>query len=194
MGHINKETVKHVLTRVTSRLNPPSFNISMAEEFSIHRIYNTGWSKSLSAPDNYSTNSSVYSNNFHIIDELKMAIAEYVRNVDRAILNTIFKNTDRRVRLDCRTGSLQLGLCIRALCAPHWNSFLPSSPEALRTNRRERLLLAREGNWREFSQQPVIHRRSWGFLHAPKLGTWDRLFYFSSEGGHAEDFSHRKKI
>jgi hypothetical protein len=25
---------------------------------------------------------------------------------------------------------LHLGPCIRALCAPHWNSFLPSSPEA----------------------------------------------------------------
>jgi hypothetical protein len=48
--------------------------------------------------------------------------------------------------LDCRTGSLHLGRCIRALCAPHWNSFLPSSPEALRTHRRERPLLAREGN------------------------------------------------
>jgi hypothetical protein len=41
---------------------------------------------------------------------------------------------------DCRTGSLHLGLCIRALCAPHWNSFLPSSPEALRTYRHERPL------------------------------------------------------
>jgi hypothetical protein len=29
---------------------------------------------------------------------------------------------------------------------PHWNSFLPSSPEALRTHRCERPLLAREGN------------------------------------------------
>jgi hypothetical protein len=34
----------------------------------------------------------------------------------------------------------------RVLCAPHWNSILPSSPEALRTYRRERPLLAREGN------------------------------------------------
>jgi hypothetical protein len=50
------------------------------------------------------------------------------------------------VDVDCRTGSLDLGPCIRALCAPHLNSFLPSSPEVLRTYRRERLLLAREGN------------------------------------------------
>jgi hypothetical protein len=50
------------------------------------------------------------------------------------------------VDVDCRTGSLHLGPCIRALCAPYWNSFLPSSPDALRTYRRERPLLAREGN------------------------------------------------
>jgi hypothetical protein len=56
------------------------------------------------------------------------------------------------------------------LCPTCWNSFLPSSPEALRTHRRERPLLAREGNWREFSQQPAIRNRSWDFWHAPKLG------------------------
>ena len=33
----------------------------------------------------------------HTTDELKMAITEYFRNVDRAILNTVFKNTVRRV-------------------------------------------------------------------------------------------------
>jgi hypothetical protein len=32
------------------------------------------------------------------------------------------------------------------LCPTCWNSFLPSSPEAVRTHRRERPLLAREGN------------------------------------------------
>ena len=31
-------------------------------------------------------------NNSHIIDEFKMAITEYIRNVDRAILNTVFEN------------------------------------------------------------------------------------------------------
>jgi hypothetical protein len=35
---------------------------------------------------------SVYSNDPHTIDELKMAITEYIRNVDRAILNTVFEN------------------------------------------------------------------------------------------------------
>jgi len=33
----------------------------------------------------------------HIIDDLKMAITEYIRNVDRAILNTVFENTVRLV-------------------------------------------------------------------------------------------------
>jgi hypothetical protein len=48
--------------------------------------------------------------------------------------------------LDRRTGSLHLGPFIRALYAPHWNSFLPSSPEALRTYRRDRPVSAREEN------------------------------------------------
>jgi hypothetical protein len=38
---------------------------------------------------------SVYSNIPHTIDDLKMAITEYIRNVDRAILNTVFGNTVR---------------------------------------------------------------------------------------------------
>jgi hypothetical protein len=33
----------------------------------------------------------------HTIDELKMAITEYIRNVDRAILNMVFENTVRPV-------------------------------------------------------------------------------------------------
>jgi len=36
-------------------------------------------------------------NNPHTIDESKMAIIEYIRNVDRAMLNTVFENTFRRV-------------------------------------------------------------------------------------------------
>ena len=51
----------------------------------------TGWSESLCASD------SVYSNNLHTFDNLKMAIAEYTRNVGSAILNTAFENTVRRV-------------------------------------------------------------------------------------------------
>jgi len=36
-------------------------------------------------------------NNPHTIDDLKIAITEYIRNVDRAMLNTVFENTVRRV-------------------------------------------------------------------------------------------------
>ena len=35
-------------------------------------------------------------NNPHTTDELKMAITEYIRIVDRAVLNTVFENTVRR--------------------------------------------------------------------------------------------------
>jgi hypothetical protein len=95
-------------------------------------------------------------------------------------------------RVMIRTGLLHLGPCIRALCAPHWNSFLPSSPEALRSHQCERPLLARKGNWREFNQQPVIHRRSWNFWHAPKLGHGADYFTSPPKEGMLRIFSHRK--
>jgi len=47
---------------------------------------------------------SVYSNNPNTIDEMKMAITEYVRNVDRAILNTVLEKTVRRVNNCLETG------------------------------------------------------------------------------------------
>jgi len=40
----------------------------------------------------------------HTTDDLKMAITEYIRNVDRAILNTAFENTVRRVNKCLETG------------------------------------------------------------------------------------------
>jgi hypothetical protein len=43
-------------------------------------------------------------NNPHTIDELKMAITEYIQNVDRAILNTVIKNTVRPVNKCPETG------------------------------------------------------------------------------------------
>jgi hypothetical protein len=46
----------------------------------------------------------VYSNSPHTIDDLKMAITEYIRNVDRAILNKIFENAVRRVNKCLETG------------------------------------------------------------------------------------------
>ena len=45
----------------------------------------------LSPPDLFlwgAMKNSLYSNNPHIIDDLKMVITEYIRDVDRAILNT----------------------------------------------------------------------------------------------------------
>jgi 23S rRNA maturation-related 3'-5' exoribonuclease YhaM len=52
---------------------------------------------------------SVYSNIPHTIDDLKMAITEYIRNMDRAILNTVFENTVRRVNkyLETARGQFQ---------------------------------------------------------------------------------------
>ena len=40
----------------------------------------------------------------HAADELKMAITEYTRNVDRAVLNTVFKNTVQCVNKCLETG------------------------------------------------------------------------------------------
>jgi hypothetical protein len=44
----------------------------------------------------------------------------------------------------------------------------------------------------EFGQQFRNLRRELGSFSCPKAGTWDRLFYFPSEGRHAVDFSSRK--
>jgi hypothetical protein len=38
------------------------------------------------------------------IDDLKVAITKYIRNADRAILNTVFENTVRRVNKCLETG------------------------------------------------------------------------------------------
>jgi hypothetical protein len=40
----------------------------------------------------------------HTLDELKMAITEYIRNVDRAVLNTVFEKTVRLVNICLETG------------------------------------------------------------------------------------------
>jgi hypothetical protein len=106
----------------------------------------------------------------------------------------LLDDLEEKQGLDCRTGSLHLGPCTRALCAPHWNSFLPSFPEALRTYLRERPLLAREGNWREFSQQLVIHRISWDFWHAPNLGHGTDYFTSPPKEGMLRKFFISEKI
>jgi hypothetical protein len=61
-------------------------------------VYNTGWSNvsvHLTITIEYIT---------HTIDELKMAITQYIRNVDRAVLNTVFDNTVLRVNKCVETG------------------------------------------------------------------------------------------
>jgi len=40
----------------------------------------------------------------HTTDELKMTITEYIQNVDRAVLNTVFEDTVRRVNKSLETG------------------------------------------------------------------------------------------
>jgi len=40
----------------------------------------------------------------HTIDDLKKPITEHIRNVDRAILNTVFENAVRRVNKCLETG------------------------------------------------------------------------------------------
>jgi hypothetical protein len=54
----------------------------------------TGCLKTLCAPGDYSTKNT----------QIKMATTEYIRNVDRAILNTVFENTVRRVNTCLGTG------------------------------------------------------------------------------------------
>jgi len=74
-------------------------------DFCLSREYRAKYRviKSRCAPDDYSTN-SVYSNIPPNIDELKMAFTEHIQNMDRAILNTVFENTFRRVNKCLDTG------------------------------------------------------------------------------------------
>jgi hypothetical protein len=60
----------------------------------------TGWSKSLCSPDGYSTKTRT-------VDDLKMAITEYIRNVDRAVLNTVFEYTVQRVNKYLESGDFE---------------------------------------------------------------------------------------
>jgi hypothetical protein len=61
-------------------------------------------------------------------------------------------------------GSLHLGL-VDGPSVPHIGN-----SSFLHLQRRERPLLAKEGDFNEFYQHLVIHCRCWGLLHAPKLG------------------------
>jgi len=52
----------------------------------------------------------------HTIDDLKMAITEYIRNVDRAIQNTVFENTVRRVNKYLEIGRGTLWTLLVTFC------------------------------------------------------------------------------
>jgi hypothetical protein len=56
------------------------------------------WSKSLCAPDDYSTKKHAK------IHDLKTAITEYTQNVDHAVVNTVFENTVQHVNKCLETG------------------------------------------------------------------------------------------
>jgi hypothetical protein len=61
----------------------------------------------LSPPDFFlwgALKNSMYLNSPYTIDELKMAITEYIWNVDCAILSTVFENTVQRVNKCMETG------------------------------------------------------------------------------------------
>jgi hypothetical protein len=49
---------------------------------------------------------------FKQFQSFTMAITEYIRNVDRAILNTVFKNTVRRVNECLQTGGGHFEHCL----------------------------------------------------------------------------------
>jgi hypothetical protein len=64
-------------------------------------------SPDLSLPDFFlwgALKNTMYLNSPHTIDELKMAITEYIWNVDHAILSTVFENTVRLVNKCMETG------------------------------------------------------------------------------------------
>jgi hypothetical protein len=70
----------------------------------------TVWTPDPSPPNFFSLGrdeKSVYSNKSHTIDDLKMTITEYIQNVNRAILNTVFESTDRRINKCLETGGGQ---------------------------------------------------------------------------------------
>ena len=84
-------------------MNTVTAMASIVSAYTYIRLYThitlcyTGWSKSLCAPDDYIP---------HIIDDLKMAITEYIRNVDCATLNTVFENIVRRGNKCLETGGV----------------------------------------------------------------------------------------
>ena len=57
-----------------------------------------------------------------------------------------------------------------------------------------RPLPAKAGTITKFCLQIRIYGNLLGFFTCRKAGTWDRFFYFPSEGRHTEDFPDTRKI
>jgi hypothetical protein len=74
-----------------------------------------------------------------------------------------------------------------------WRSSLIHLHRRHHTKRRESHLLAKEGTFIEGILQAIRNLlQLLGSFTCRKVGTWDRLFNFPSEGRHAEDSVHRK--
>jgi hypothetical protein len=59
-------------------------------------------------------------NNPHTIDEFKMAITEYIRNADRAILNTVFEKKQFNLSINvCRLAADTLNITCNFLYCNH---------------------------------------------------------------------------
>jgi hypothetical protein len=80
----------------------------------------------------------------------------------------------------------------RPLCRSLFSTSFTTGGAAYQTGM-QRSLLAKEelcGILLAISQFP----KELGSFTCPKAGTWDRLFFFPSEGRHAVDFSNRKNL
>ena len=110
--HLAKPLLKHIKETFVSLMKSFSFQcdseiwrLTMVFFFNFSLQFRnyyvslcTGWSKRLCAPDDYSTkNTQKYS-------ILNSFITGYIRNVDRAILNTVVENTIRLVNKCLETG------------------------------------------------------------------------------------------
>ena len=110
--HLTITVQKHSKTQHFKQFQSPT-TMSMAlldDVFADGIISKTIWpprSPDISLPDFFlwgAIKNSGYSNSPHTTDELKMAVTEYIRNVDRAILNTVFESTVRHVNECLETG------------------------------------------------------------------------------------------
>jgi hypothetical protein len=75
-----------------------------------------------------------------------------------------------------------------------WRSSLIHLQRLHHTKRRESPLLAKKGTFNEGILLAIRNLlQLLGYFTCRKVGKWDRLFNFPSEGRHAEEFVHRKK-